>query len=350
VLYLEAKLESGFIWKPYKHKLGGKEKSKMTTNPETIYLLGAGFTKAFFPAAPLNKDLLEAIIGNGGNKIAEYRDKYQTDDIEQLLTQLDLNAISNKQLRKDRTTIEGEISTFFTKFRFSEFEDSIPEWFKNFAHKTLKENDAIVSLNYDCFLEGALDNLGEWSPNEGYARVRTFPTNSIPDNIKHIKIYKIHGSENFVESSVIGKNSSQTAIGFNINEAIYPRSGANSHLCGGAKDPRPYIIAPSFVKIPHVDIAAMMLELLDISQTAKNLIIVGCGMRPEDSFLWLLLTRFLNKILEKRKRFIILSPSADEIWRRVSKYWVGDICNFSDVTIIPCGLEHGVETVGDSLR
>lgn len=307
----------------------------MTTNPETIYLLGAGFTKAFFPTAPLNKDLLEAIIGNGGNKIAEYRDKYQTDDIEQLLTQFDLNAISNVQLRKDRATIEGEISTFFAKFRFSEFEDTIPKWFEHFAHKILKENDSIVSLNYDCFLEGALDNLGEWSPNEGYGRVPTFPTDSIPDNTKNIKIYKIHGSENFVESSVIGKNPAQTAIGFEINESIYPRSGANSHLGGGAKDPRPYIIAPSFVKIPHVDIAAMMLELLDISQTAKNLVIIGCGMRSEDNFLWLLLTRFLNKFLERRKRLIILSPSAHEIWKRVSKYWVGDICNFADVTIIP---------------
>ena len=321
----------------------------MTTIPETIYLLGAGFTKAFFPAAPLNKDLLEAIIENGGNKIAEYHDKYQTDDIEQLLTQLDLNAISNEQLRKDRTTIEGEISTFFAKFRFTEFEDPIPKWFEKLAHKILKENDSIVSLNYDCFLEGALDNLGEWSPHEGYARVQTVPTDSIPGNAKNIKIYKIHGSENFVESSVIGKNPAQTAIGFEINESIYPRSGANSHLGGGAKDPRPYIIAPSFVKIPHVDIVDMMLELLDISQTAKNLVIIGCGMRPEDNYLWLLLTRFLNKLLERRKRLIILSPSADEIWKRVSKYWVGDICEFSDVTIASRDLEHGIETVGDSL-
>ena len=173
---------------------------------KTIYLLGAGFTKAFFPAAPLNKDLLEEIIGNGGNKIAEYRDKYQTTDIEQLLTQLDLDAISNEQLRKDRTAIEGEISTFFAKFRFPEIEDTIPKWFENFAHKILKENDSIANLNYDCFLEGALDKLEIWSPNEGYARVPTFPTDSIPVNTKNIKIYKIHGSENFVESSVAGKN------------------------------------------------------------------------------------------------------------------------------------------------
>ena len=98
--------------------------------------------------------------------------------------------------------------------------------------------------------------------------------------------------ENFVESSVIGKNKNQTGIGFNINSSIYPKSGANSHLGGGALNPRPYIIAPSFVKIPHAEIAAMMLDLLDIATKAKSLAIIGCGMRPEDSFLRLLITRF----------------------------------------------------------
>ena len=63
------------------------------SNPRSIYLLGAGFTKAFFPDVPLNKELLQALINNKpGGKIAEYYEKYKTDDIEQLLTQLDLEA------------------------------------------------------------------------------------------------------------------------------------------------------------------------------------------------------------------------------------------------------------------
>ena len=199
-------------------------------------------------------------------------------------------------------------------------------------------------------LEGVLDYLEVWTPRDGYARISAFPTDSILPNPKKIIIHKIHGSENFVESSVIGKNKNQTGIGFNINGSIYPKSGANSHLGGGMLDPRPYIIAPSFVKIPHADIAAMMLDLLDIATKAKRLSIIGCGMRPEDSFLWLLITRFLNVSQEDRKTLVILGPLSGEIWKRISNYWVGDICRFTNVSIIPCGLDVGISSLQSAIE
>jgi hypothetical protein len=164
-------------------------------------------------------------------------------------------------------------------------------------------------------------------------------------NPKNIKIFKIHGSENFVESKVdLGKRS-QTSIGFSANGSIYPISCEHSHFGGGAHDPSPYIIAPSFVKIPHVDISAMMLDILDIAKTASNLIIIGCGMRPEDNFLWLLLTRFLNNVIEDKKKLVILDPSSEVMWKRISKYWVGDICSFANVIVLPCCLESGVSSL-----
>lgn len=69
-------------------------------------------------------------------------------------------------------------------------------------------------------------------------------------------------------------------------------------------------------------------------------------MRPEDNFLWLVLTRFLNKkTARSRKRLIILSPSSEDIWKRISNYWVGDIRSFTDAIMIPCGIENSLETV-----
>ena len=322
----------------------------METKSKTIFLLGAGFTKAAIPQSPLNTELLEAISKDGGSTLAKYKNKYETDDIEKLLTQLDLEATENNEIRKDRYAINAEISSYFSKFRFSEINSDIPSWLEAFALSVLNQNDSIVCLNYDCLLEGALDTFGVWSPNGGYARINNPLSDSIPENPKNIRIYKIHGSENFVESSVIGKNPEQTSIGFHINPSIYPKSGAHSHFGGGAKDPKPYIIAPSFVKIPHVDIAAMMLELLKVGEAAKNFVIIGCGMRPEDNFLWLLLTRFLNKILEPRHRLVILSPSSENIWKRISNYWVGDICRFCDVCIIPYELEEGISTLESALK
>ena len=322
----------------------GREKDAMKIS-ENIYLLGAGFTKAVHSKVPLNNDLLESIITTGAEKLSIYQKKYKTDDIERLLTQVDLDSFADKQIRKDRREIESEISAFFTNYRFSVLNGNIPSWLETFSVDLLKENDSIISLNYDCILEGVLDYLGVWTPIDGYARISAFPTDSILPNPKKIIIHKIHGSENFVESSVIGKNRKQTGIGFNINESLYPKSGANSHLGGGIINPHQYIIAPSFVKIPHADIAAMMLDLLDIVSRAKCLSIIGCGMRPEDSFLWLLLTRFLNVSQENRKKLLILGPSSNDIWERISNYWVSDICRFTNVSIIPCGLEDAISNL-----
>ncbi|MHC4075003.1 MAG: SIR2 family protein [Planctomycetota bacterium] len=312
---------------------------------ENIYLLGAGFTRAVYPKAPVNEDLLGAIIDNGGKKISEYQKKHNTDDIERLLTQIDLDSLRDERIKRDRALINEEISGFFSKLRFSVLNGNIPSWLKIFSKEVLKQNDSIISLNYDCLLEGVLDKLEVWTPNDGYtSRIRGFPTDSIPSNPNNIIIYKIHGSENFVESEII-ENPHQTAIGFKIEESIYPRSGANSYLGGGISVPSPYIIAPSFVKIPHVQIAAMMIDLLDVVRKARRLAIIGCKMRPEDSFLWLLLTRFLEIPQENRKKLIILGPSSKEIWKRISNYWVVDINSFADVSVIPCGLESGIKSL-----
>jgi hypothetical protein len=315
----------------------------MEINSNTVFLFGAGFTKAVFPSAPLNKELLNTVISNGGKTLAKYKEKYRTDDIEKLLTHFDLEVIERKELQKERSLIHAEISSYFSTYRISAFKEDLPVFLETFAKSILRINDTIISLNYDCFLEGVLDHYDVWSPNGGYARVVNPLADSIPQNPKNIKLYKIHGSENFVESSVIGKNRNQTDINYNIDGSIYPKSGAHSHLGGGIIKPGPYIIAPSFIKTPHSQITAMMLELLDIVKVARCLVIIGCGMRLEDSFLWLMLTRFLNIFTDYRKKLIIVDPSAERIWTRVSNYWVGDICGFADVLIIPCGIESGIE-------
>jgi len=324
----------------------------MEINSNSIFLIGAGFTKAAYPSAPLNEDLLKAIIGNDGKTLAKYNKIYHADDIERLLTLIDLDAFNSEEIRNDRYLINDEISAYFSQYRFSNYSGRSPDWLTIFGKTILKKDDSIVSLNYDCFLEGALDHFEVWTPNGGYAGVNnplsSFQPAAIPANPKNIKIFKIHGSENFVEAEVGRGKRSQTAINFFIDESIYPVSGVHSHLGGGGT--KRYIIAPSFVKIPHVDISAIMLDLLKVAEVARNLVVMGCGMRPEDNFLWLLLTCFLNKIRNHRHRLVVLSPSSKSIWERISKYWVGDICRFSDVVIIPCGLEEGISTLESSLK
>ena len=54
------------------------------------FIVGAGFTKAIFPDAPLNRDLLDALARKStGSAAAVLRGRYKIDDIEIALTRLD---------------------------------------------------------------------------------------------------------------------------------------------------------------------------------------------------------------------------------------------------------------------
>ena len=63
-----------------------------------LFIIGAGFTRAVFHSAPLNKDLLCQIVGSKDNSTlgrvwAEYGSTET--DIEMLLTRFDLDLMTN---------------------------------------------------------------------------------------------------------------------------------------------------------------------------------------------------------------------------------------------------------------
>ena len=50
------------------------------------------------------------------------------------------------------------------------------------------------------------------------------------------------------------------------------------------------------------------------------------------------------------KKLILLGPSSNEIWERISNYWVGDICDLANASIIPCGLEQGISSLQSAME
>ena len=64
-----------------------------------------------------------------------------------------------------------------------------------------------------------------------------------------------------------------------------------------------------------------MLDALKAASESQNLIIVGCGLRPEDAFLTLLFTRFLRHPEWQPRRIVILDINAKTIASRVKNYW-----------------------------
>lgn len=297
---------------------------------KTIFLLGSGFTKAAFPAAPINSELVAAIVEHFQKKtqIQRYAEHFgDSNDIEEILTRLDLDAAKNDKAAADRKLIDEELASYFRCFRFTETVLIGNSWLVDFATEVLGKNDSIITLNYDCLLEGLLDHAGVWTPNGGYYGVDNVLTEAIPNPIG-ITVYKIHGSEHFRISSFFDKPE-QSAIAYEFDETIFPRSAVSSHFGGGINS-GPYVIAPSFVKFPHRQIAMMMLRVLEVAQQAENLVIVGCGLRREDSFLWLLVTRFLLR--KSQKELIIVDPNAAEIEQRVHQYWAGDLTSWAKVS------------------
>lgn len=296
-----------------------------------MFLIGAGFTKAVFPKAPLNNDLLEKLIKYCKNKdiptpLKKYKREYKTDDIEIILTKLDLEIAGSRQnntksIEDDRKTIGKQIAGYFMTFVFNEERFNKNKWPCNLA-KLFSDKDAIVSLNYDCFLEGLLGCSGLWDPT-GYAHVKHPLFKPENPNPRNILVYKIHGSSNF--------RIFQKVIIPIIDDAIFPCSEECVIPFNSNETPL-YIIAPSFVKIPHPQIERMMIEVLDVADKAKNFIIIGCGMRPEDAFLWLLLTNFLCRP-DKNGRIIIVDPYADSIKEKINRhYWGGnEVTNVVDI-------------------
>jgi hypothetical protein len=232
------------------------------------------------------------------------------------LTKLDLDIISapeNHELVDLRRKVEASLSTFFARYRYKE--DLLHEspWLLDFIQGAFVEGDAAVSLNYDCLLEGLLDRCKLWALYDGYGR--TLAVKSVPSkpNLSPVTVLKIHGSENFHRDALHGTQTGQ-AISFTMDDSIFPVSGYLQHFCLPGIVSKTAIIAPSFVKVFPSALLCLMVEALEIAQKAETLVLIGCGLRPEDTFLYLLLWHFLGAT----KRIFIVDPNADDLGKRIS--------------------------------
>src|SRR5262245_1978554 len=87
-----------------------------------LFIVGAGFTKAVFPTAPLNDDFLSQVIGlkSANSPLENVYSKYRLSNIELLLTQLDLDLLAGKSefTEADRNAISAQLANFVSRFRF----------------------------------------------------------------------------------------------------------------------------------------------------------------------------------------------------------------------------------------
>ena len=320
------------------------------------FIIGAGFTKAVFPDAPLNRDLLNVLAGKFADSAATVlRDRYKTNDIEIALTRLDSDIAESQgegkllaeDDRKLRCRIEKELGDYFSTFVASEELLARSPWLAQFVDGVFTSGDVVISLNYDCVLEGALDCRGKWSPKGGYGSPFDQPLVRDDEISKSpVTVLKIHGSASFAIAPYADKPEA-SAVNFAFDESLFPRSAKNTHFGYGAGTGRTYLIAPSYVKIPTVEMTYLMLDALSASATATNLVIIGSALRSEDGFLTVILTNFLRQPSWRTRRIFIVDKAANSICSRLKKFWGVDVS--SQIIPIEEPLEACVPSLLESL-
>ena len=294
------------------------------------FIVGAGFTRAVIPTCPLNGDLLNTLAQRKANDSAdaELRARYKTDDIEIALTRLDCDIAqrapeSSAKGMLLRQRMETELGNYFSLFSASEVAQ--PPWLTQLVDDAFASGDIVISLNYDCVLEGLLDYRDKWSPNCGYGCYFNHPLVCSDDFKKSaVTVLKIHGSASFTNTPI--QNKQGAMADFVFKEHFFPHSAKNIDF-SWARAKGTYLIAPSYVKVPKLKITYLMLDALAASTNANNLIIIGSALRPEDGFLTLIVTNFLHQPSWERRKIIIVDPSANFIADRLKDYWVVNVSN-----------------------
>lgn len=276
----------------------------MPNEMNPVYLLGAGFTRAVFgDSAPLTDELMARL---DISKFSEIHEEYERafPDIEQFLSILDLKIIHFRQINSSLSNRFNKIREAIVQQIVNQVDiarlyvDNLDEYplLKKFIG-TVRPEARILTLNYDCVLDQGLYLSERWSPFGGY-RYSTFPhTDNENCLMDRILLLKMHGSCNFRDSE-----EGQEYFNIEVTDRIFPNIHAdiNSRL-----NDKPHILVMSYIKQFHNGIMSLWREAICFLRASEKLIIVGCSLREEDTFLRFALYHFgMKKML---RSFLLIS-------------------------------------------
>lgn len=288
---------------------------------KVVYLLGAGFSHAITDNnAPSTKDLGTRLGALFPPSIKE-KYNFSPENIELFLTKIDLDLLENKENNKKIETARFKVTeTLYQIFKTSNFCSNtkagidVSDTAKKVVGLLFRENDAILTLNYDCYLENLLALNGKWDPYTGYGEYLTRKHQG-EEKKKILNIYKLHGSVNFhtVVKSIDKKTGiTETDIDFEINSSgdNFPKLDFYCEARGSIQE---YFIAPSYLKqFNYKGILQIWKEAALKIQQADVLIIMGCSLRNEDYPLIFLISQISNHV-----EIFIIDLQAEKITKRL---------------------------------
>jgi hypothetical protein len=270
-----------------------------------IYLLGAGFTRAVVgEKALLTHEIMSTLDISKFPEIHEYYEK-AFPDIEQFLSILDLQVLHFRQINQSFSDHLNNIRRSIVQQIINRVDINVLN-IKNLKNYTLlkkfistiPKNSHILSLNYDCILDQGLYLAGRWSPFGGYC-YPTFPhSRNENDSKDRILLLKLHGSCNFRDAE-----EGQEYFNIEINNGIFPRIHVDLNTRNSVFNDKSHILVMSYIKQFHNGIMLLWRRAISALRNAEKLVIIGCSLREEDSFLRFALYHFGMK--ENTEKFFI---------------------------------------------
>jgi len=281
------------------------------------YLLGAGFSKAICEKAPLHDDLGDEV----NNLIpVDLKEKYNFDPkyFELFMTQLDLEL--KREPSEQTTKTRNKIREHLIK-RLNINKLVANDLGSKFV-RNLQNDDLLLTLNYDCLLDQILASENIWHPNGGYSQYVNNPLFGQDDQknetLKNIFLLKLHGSLNFQEHGFWdGADKAftfdQTAISLEVSKDVFKTLSYGHFGVVGQSTISEYLIIPSYIKSFHPQILSLWNLAIQKVQQIDKFVIIGCGLRVEDTMLPILL---MNVQCEK---LCIVDLKAYEIYQKIRK-------------------------------
>lgn len=281
---------------------------------KTTYLLGAGFTRAIVGnSALLADEILPKLNLSQYPEIIEVFEKCYP-DIEQFITLLDLKIIQfektnksiGKKFRKISNQIISQIIKLFgtDKISIDNLEDN--PLLKDFI-SSIPSGSTILTLNYDVALDQGLYLSNRWHPKGGYLSGGEFGDEN-KDRDK-ILLLKLHGSINFFKNDHFHvnkrKNKDLYYTTIEISPKFFPKISSNLNINkGGAPD----ALMMSYVKKFNTFAYNFWDKAIEDLKQSDKLVVIGCSLRDEDTFLKFALRHFGEKDNTDKFKIYIVDP------------------------------------------
>jgi hypothetical protein len=312
-------------------KTGLKFVSRSSINGEkekivaTVYILGAGTSKAVNPDAPLTNDLLPQalkLLETQHNEHAENircfikdyhfygREQLERDGelpgIEDIFSQLDYAIADNRPLSADYTT--EKLRSIRESFVYAICEvlrqslNDSSDLLNRFLLR-IKDGDSIISLNYELMIDNALSrNLGK-SVDYGIPMRHDDQTETQQAAANSLPLYKLHGSLNWLycpRCQEITLTHSEKGVQYIFGNGADASRGTcpqcHSHY-------EPLIITPTMAKsYANPLLNEIWRKAEDKITTADEIIFAGYSLPSADVYLKCMLKRAVFANMQGYKR------------------------------------------------